>query len=81
MKELPPKEIINKFSESQLSDIFYYYGEEKNSRKIAKSIVSERKKKEIRTTLELSKLIKKINFYNQQKSVNEGISSFKNICE
>ena len=60
------KEIINKFSESQLSEIFYYYGEEKNSRKIAKSIVSERKKKEIRTTLELSKIIKKINFYNHK---------------
>ena len=28
------KEIINKFSESQLSDIFYYYGEEKIQEKL-----------------------------------------------
>ena len=68
-KEITAKEIINEFSESQLSEIFYYYGEEKNSRKIAKLIVLERKKKEIQTTLELSKIIKKINFYNH-KNVN-----------
>ena len=28
-KEITAKEIINEFSESQLSEIFYYYGEEK----------------------------------------------------
>ena len=65
-KEITAKEIINEFSESQLSEIFYYYGEEKNSRKIAKLIVLEIKKKEIQTTLELSKIIKKINFYNHK---------------
>ena len=31
-KEITAKEIINEFSESQLSEIIYYYGEEKNSR-------------------------------------------------
>ena len=60
------QKIINEFSEKQLSEIFYYYGEEKNSRKIAKSIVLERRKKEIKTTLELSSLIKKINVYSHK---------------
>ena len=38
------KKIINEFSEKQLAEIFYYYGEEK-IQKIAKSIILERKKK------------------------------------
>ena len=38
----------------------------KNSRKIAKNIVLERKKKEIKTTLELTKIIKKVNFFNKK---------------
>ena len=39
------KTVVNEFSERELSDIFYHYGEEKNSRKIAKSIIKERQKK------------------------------------
>ena len=60
------KTVVNEFSERELSDIFYHYGEEKNSRKIAKSIIKERQKKEIQTTFELSKIIKKINYYNHK---------------
>ena len=37
--------IINEFDKNQLSDIFYYYGEEKNSKKIANKIIEFRKKK------------------------------------
>ena len=36
--------IINEFTEKELSDIFYYYGEEKNSRKIARQIINCREK-------------------------------------
>ena len=65
-KEITAKKIVNEFSEKQLSEIFFHYGEEKNSRKIAKSIVLEREKKEINTTLELSRIVKKINSYNKK---------------
>ena len=54
--------IINEYSEKELSDIFYYYGEERNSRKIARIITKTRIKKHIRTTLDLCNIIKKINF-------------------
>ena len=64
--EITAKKIINEFTEKQLSEIFFHYGEEKNSRKIAKSIVLEREKKEIKTTLDLSKIIKRINSYNNK---------------
>lgn len=50
-------EIVNKFSESDLADIIYYYGEETFARVIAKKIVEARKDSPINTTLELSKII------------------------
>ncbi len=55
--------IINEYDEKELSDIFFYYGEERNSRKIANSIVEFRKKKKINSTKMLSDIIKKINKY------------------
>jgi len=50
-------DIVNTFSESELSDIFFRFGEEKFSRKIANRIVNERKKKTIETTIELADII------------------------
>ena len=49
------KTVVNEFSERELSDIFYHYGEEKNSRKIAKSIIKERKKKRFKQPLSFQK--------------------------
>lgn len=51
--------IINKYTEEQLSDIFFNYGEERNARRIAKKIVESRRIKPIQTTKELSELIYK----------------------
>lgn len=47
-------DIVNKYSESELVNIFSKYGEEHYSKRIAKAIVSNRP---INTTLELSQLI------------------------
>ena len=52
-------EVINSFDEKKLADIFYEFGEEKYSRRIAKNIVINRTKKPIENTLELSEIIKK----------------------
>ena len=60
--KLTAKEIINNYSEKDLANIFYYYGEERNSRKIARQIINYRTKEPINTTSELSKIIKKVNF-------------------
>jgi 16S rRNA (cytosine1402-N4)-methyltransferase len=51
-------EIINKYTESALADIFFKYGEERFSRRIAKKIVEKRKEKPIETTTELADIIK-----------------------
>ena len=60
---LTAETIINEYDEKELSDIFFYYGEERNSRKIANSIVEFRKKKKIDSTKMLSDIIQKINKY------------------
>ena len=64
--KLTAERIINEFDEKELSDIFFHYGDEKNSRKIAKSIVSYRKSNLINTTSVLSEIIKKINKYEKK---------------
>lgn len=46
-------EVVNTYSEEELTRIFFEYGEEKFSRKIAKAIVDYRKTQPIKTTLEL----------------------------
>lgn len=53
-------DVVNKATEKELAEIFYTYGEERASRKIAKLIVQQRTKKPIRTTLELADLVKKV---------------------
>ena len=51
-------DVINTYSEKELTDIFFKYGEEKFSRKIASIIMDRRKNKPIETTLELVDIIK-----------------------
>jgi 16S rRNA (cytosine1402-N4)-methyltransferase len=56
---LTAADILNTFSENELSDIFYNYGEEKNSFRIAKIITEERKLKPVNTTFDLINIISK----------------------
>ncbi len=43
-------DIVNTYDETKLADIFYIYGEMKNSRRIAAAVVKARQDKEIKTT-------------------------------
>lgn len=51
------EEIINNFSKDDLADIFYYFGEERQARRIASHIVTEREKERIKTTSHLAHII------------------------
>lgn len=51
-------DVVNGYSENELSNIIIRYGEEKFARSIAKNIVKARELKPIETTLELAELIK-----------------------
>ena len=59
-------DVINNYSENELADILYKFGEEKFSRKIAKKIINARKIKDIENTEELSLLIKQ-SYKNKSK--------------
>lgn len=57
-QDLSAYEVVNNYSEEELSKIFYEYGEEKYARSIARGIVNYRGNKNIETTLELVEVIK-----------------------
>lgn len=56
-KALSAYEVINNYSEEDLSRIIYEYGEERYARKIARWIVEDRSEKPIETTAQLAGLI------------------------
>ena len=63
-------DIINNYSEVELANIIYKFGEERYSRRIAKNIVAARKIKLIESTKELAQLIKKsfnLKYINKSK--------------
>ena len=59
-KGIAASEIINSFSEEELADIIYNFGEEKNSRKISRKICEVRKLRKISTTTSLAEIIEEI---------------------
>ena len=67
MQGLDAKKIINEYEEEQLAGIFYYYGELRESRKLAREIVHHRKIKPIETTEDLKKLFSCIPAFKQNK--------------
>lgn len=56
--KLSAYEVVNNYTESELSRIIFTYGEEKYAKSIARNIVRQREKKKIETTLELVDIIK-----------------------
>jgi 16S rRNA (cytosine1402-N4)-methyltransferase len=52
------RDVVNNYSETELANIIYKYGEDKFSRRIAKNIVLARQDKPIETTGELVEIIK-----------------------
>ena len=56
-QKLTAKDVVNNYSEEELADIIWNYGEEKFSRQIAKNICKFRKEKQIETTQELVNIV------------------------
>jgi 16S rRNA (cytosine1402-N4)-methyltransferase len=57
-EDLTAQDIVNTWSEENIAQIIYGYGEEKFSRRIAKNIVESRKERRIETTFDLVEIIK-----------------------
>ena len=58
--------IINTYSEDDLANIIFKYGEERYSRRIASAIIKSRKQKEIKTTKELTEIIESVVPFNKK---------------
>ena len=58
-QELTAKRVVNYYSEKELANLIYEYGEERFSRQIARNICNYRKEKTINTTKELVDIIEK----------------------
>lgn len=57
--DLTAEEVVNNYKEKDLADVIYQYGDERYSRRIAKSIVYNRRKKRITTCKELEEIVYK----------------------
>jgi 16S rRNA (cytosine1402-N4)-methyltransferase len=71
-------DIIKSFSEEDLANIFFRYGEERLSRRIAREIVSRRIERRIETTSQLTEIIKGvIPLKNQNKTLSRIFQSLR----
>ena len=59
--------IINNYEEEDLNNLFFKYGEVRNSKKISKQILSTREKRDINTTSDLVELLKPLMPFRYQK--------------
>ena len=57
--KISAKEIINNYSEEKLAEILFLYGELRNSRNIAKTIIDKREEKKIETSFQLKEILQK----------------------
>lgn len=71
-------DVVNSFTEEEIANIIYQYGEERLSRRIAHGIVMYRRVKKIQTTLELAEIIKKsVPFSKHQRGFHPATKSFQ----
>ena len=53
-------DVVNNYTQEEIADIIYKFGEERDSRKIARAIVKNREQKKIKTTGDLVAVVKKV---------------------
>ena len=91
--ELTAIEVLNEYSEVELANLFYNYGEIRKSRKLAERIIILRQEKKIKTTSDLIEVLDKMapdkrknQFFSQvfqsiRIEVNDEIESLKVMLE
>ncbi|MBF1097494.1 MAG: 16S rRNA (cytosine(1402)-N(4))-methyltransferase RsmH [Riemerella sp.] len=67
MQSLDAQSVVNDYEEELLADIFYYYGELREARKLAREIVRYRKETRIVTTEDLKKVFSYIPTHKSNK--------------
>lgn len=62
-------QVVNSYTESELVDIFFKYGEEPHAKKIARKIINTRKTNPIQTTKQLVKIITDVIPFNNSTNI------------
>ena len=75
--KLDAYKVINEYSQSELTNIFRKYGEEKYANKIANEIVNLRQTKKIETTFELVDIIDKCYPYREKRNTHPAKKVFQ----
>ena len=70
-------EVINTYSQQTLNDIIRLFGDEKESFKISKNIINERKKSPISSSFDLARIIKKSKKKDFNKKINISTKTFQ----
>lgn len=70
-------DLLNNLTETELADIFFNYGEERLSRRIARAIVARRQEKPWQGTSELAQLLEKIVGYKHQHGLHPATRCFQ----
>ena len=64
---LTAADLLNNYTEEQLADVFYLYGEMKESRRLARTIIQYRRDKRIETTEDLCEIAKSVTRAEHEK--------------
>lgn len=67
MQDIDAYKVVNEYDEEALADIFYYYGELREARKLAREIVNKRKSADIKTTEDLKKVFSYVPTHKSNK--------------
>lgn len=78
-KDFSAYNVVNEYSEKDLADIIFKYGEDKHAKAIAHNIVMRRSLKPIKTTLELAEIIKESYPYKERLSKHPARKTFQAI--
>ncbi|MDR1742609.1 MAG: 16S rRNA (cytosine(1402)-N(4))-methyltransferase RsmH [Dysgonamonadaceae bacterium] len=62
-------DVLNGYSEEQLSNLFFFYGELKSARKIAQAIVLRREKEPIKTVADFRSVMEPFAFRDKEKKI------------
>ena len=92
LQTLDAQVVVNDYDEDRLADVFYYYGELREARKLAREVVHYRKNKKIETTEELKKVFSYIPAHKSNKffaqifqairiEVNQELDALKEMLE
>lgn len=64
---LTARKVVEEYTEEQLADVFYLYGELKNSRRLASTLVKARAQQTIATTQQLINVLRPLIGYDREK--------------